>query len=196
MDWSILAGKMAEIGLPALGGLFGGPLGSTLGGIVGSAVAKTLGVPETPEAVREAVDANPSAASIALAKIEAEAKRTEAEFADLANARGQTIALAQAGSSIAWGAPVISLVTTIGFFTVLGLLFFAGAEMSDRTFSLINILLGVLAAQFAQVGSYWLGSSEGSKRNGDALRAVAAQTVTPSPNQVARDAISVAKGRR
>ena len=193
MDWSILAGKMAEIGLPALGGLFGGPLGSSFGGIVGTAIAKTLGVPDTPEAVKQAVEANPSEARIKLEQIEAETERRQAELNDMANARSQTIQLAQAGSSIAWGAPVISLVTTVGFFGVLALLFITSSEMSERTFALVNILLGVLAGQFAQVGNYWLGSSDGSRRNGDAMRAVAQQAVTPSPTQVAREAISVAK---
>lgn len=195
MDWSILAGKMAEIGLPALGGLFGGPLGSSVGGIVGTAIARTLGVPDTPEAVSQAVDANPSEARIKLAQIEAETERRQAALNDIANARGQTIALAEAGSHIAWAAPVVSLVITVGFFAVMALLFIIDKDMPANQFALFNILFGVLAAQFAQVGNYWLGSSEGSRRNGDAMRAVAQQAVTPSPTLVARDAVAAAKGK-
>jgi threonine synthase len=44
MDWASVGGQLAQIGLPALGGLFGGPLGGAIGGIAGKAVAAALGV--------------------------------------------------------------------------------------------------------------------------------------------------------
>lgn len=197
MDWSILAGKMAEIGLPALGGLFGGPMGATLGGVFGKAVAGALGVEPTPQAVKQAVEERPNdAVTLALAQIETDAKRTEMEYADLANARGQTIALAQAGSNISWGAPVVSVVIAVGFFGVMSLLFFVQTEMSEKVFALFNILFGVLAAQFAQVGNYWLGSSDGSRRSADRLAQVTNAAMTPSPGQVAREAVAATRGRR
>lgn len=179
MEWASLGGQLAQIGLPALGTLFGGPLGGTIGAVVGKSIAATLGVPATPEAVSQAVASDPSGAALKLAEIEAETKRQDAYLADLANARGTTVSLAQAGSKIAWGAPVVSLVISLGFFTVMFMLFFVKAEMPQSVFQLLSILFGVLATLFTQVGNYWLGSSEGSRRNADAIRAVAQQAVVP-----------------
>lgn len=196
MDWSQLVGPLVQAGLPALGGLLGGSPGSAIGGWVGNAIANALGVPPEPAAIARKIEADPDGSKLALARVEAEAATTKAYLDDMANARAQTIQLAQAGSSIAWAAPVVSLVITVGFFAVMALLFIIDKDMPANQFALFNILFGVLAAQFAQVGNYWLGSSEGSRRNGDAMRAVAQQAVTPSPTQVAREAISAAKGKR
>jgi hypothetical protein len=179
--WQSIAGQLAQIGLPALGGLFGGPLGSTIGGIVGKGVAAALGVEPTPQAVSTAITANPADAQIKLAQIEAETKSQQAYLADLANARGTTVQLAQAGSKIAWGAPVVSVIISLGFFTVMFMLFFVKAEMPQSVFQLLSILFGVLATMFSQVGNYWLGSSEGSRRNADAVREVARSAVAPAP---------------
>lgn len=175
--WQNIAGQLAQIGLPALGSLFGGPLGSAIGGIAGKAVAGALGVPATPEAVSRAIEDDPSAAQVKLAQIEADTKAREGELADIANARNQTIQLAQAGSGIAWGAPVVSLTITIGFFGVLIMLFFVRVEMPSSVFQLLSVILGVLAGLMTQVGNYWLGNSEGSRRNADSVRQLAATAV-------------------
>ncbi len=195
MVWSSLAGPLLQAGLPALGGLLGGPLGSTVGSVVGTAIAKTLGVPPTPQAVAQKIEADPSGSAVALAQIEAETKAREAELADIASARNQTIQLAHAGSPIAWGAPVVSLIVTVGFFGIMAGLFFVRSEMPQSVFQLLSVMLGILATAFASVVQYWTGSSESSRRNGDTVRALAQQVVTPSPTQVARDAIAVAKRR-
>jgi len=171
--WQTIAGQLAQIGLPALGGLFGGPLGGAIGNIAGKAVAGALGVPATPEAVSQAIQADPSAAQVKLAQIEAETKAREGELADLANARNQTIQLAQAGSTIAWGAPVISFTISVGFFAVLIMLFFVRVEMPSSVFQLLSVILGVLAGLMTQVGNYWLGNSEGARRNADSVRQLA-----------------------
>ena len=185
MDWSSLAGQMAQIGLPALGTLFGGPLGGTIGGIVGKGVAAALGVEPTPQAVATAIQADPAAAQVKLAQIEAETKSQAAYLADIANARGTTVQLAQAGSNIAWGAPVVSTIICIGFFAVLFMLFFVRVEMPSSVFQLLSVILGVLAGLMTQVGNYWLGSSEGSRRNADTIRDVARSAVSPPPGLVA-----------
>ncbi|GLS45174.1 hypothetical protein [Methylobacterium brachythecii] len=191
--WQQIAGQLAQIGLPALGGLFGGPLGGTIGGLVGKGVAAALGVEATPQDVSQAIQADPSAASVKLAQIEAETKAREGDLQDLASARNQTIQLAQAGSGIAWGAPVVSIVIGLGFFLVMFMLFFVRAEMPSSVFQLLSILFGVLATLFTQVGNYWLGSSEGSRRNGDAIRGLAQQAVTPSPAQIASQVVNAVR---
>jgi hypothetical protein len=191
--WQSVAGQLVQIGLPALGGLFGGPLGSTIGGLVGKGVAAALGVEATPQAVTAAIQADPNAAAVKLAQIEAETKEKGAELADIANARGTTVQLAQLGSSIAWGAPVVSFTVTLGFFSILFMLFFVRSEMPQSVFQLLSVMLGILATAFSAVVQYWTGSSESSRRNGDAIREVARSATSPSPGQVATQVAAAVK---
>lgn len=196
MDWASVGGQLAQIGLPALGGLFGGPLGGAIGGIAGKAVAAALGVEATPQAVSAAVQADPSGAQVKLAQIEAETKSKEADLADIANARSTTVQLVQAGSNLAWGGPVVDVVVTVGFFGLLALLFFVKNEMPQSVFQLLSVMLGVLATAFSSIVQYWRGSSESSRQNGEAIRQVAASAVTPSPGAVAQTAIKAAAAKR
>ena len=183
--WQGIAGQLAQIGLPALGSLFGGPLGGTIGGLVGKGVAAALGVEATPQAVATAIQADPGAAALKLAQIEAETKGREADLADIANARSTTVQLATVGSSIAWGAPVVSVVVTVGFFGIMFMLFFVRAEMPQSVFQLLSVMMGILATAFGAVVQYWTGSSDSSRRNGDAIREVARSATTPGPAQIA-----------
>lgn len=187
-NWMQAAGQLAQAGLPSLGALVGsiagGPLGGSIGGAVGrgaaAAIGAALGVPATPDAITQAVAADPAAAQVKLAAIEADAKTQADYLADIANARATTVQLAQAGSKIAWGAPVVSMIISLGFFIVMFMLFFIKAEMPQSVFQLLSILFGVLATLFTQVGNYWLGSSEGSRRNADAIREVARVAALPA----------------
>jgi hypothetical protein len=191
--WQQIAGSLAQIGLPALGGLFGGPLGSTIGGLVGKGVAAALGVEATPQAVTAAIQADPNAAAVKLAQIESETKAKEGELADIANARATTVQLVQTGSSIAWGAPVVSIIVTAGFFAIMFMLFFVRAEMPSSVFNLLTVMLGVLAAGFGSVIQFWIGSSESSRRNADAIREVARSATTPGPASVAASVANAIK---
>ena len=65
MDWSDVAETVAKIA-PAAGGAMGGPAGAAVGGLL----ARVLGVDESPEAVRQAVQQNPEAA-LKLREVEA-----------------------------------------------------------------------------------------------------------------------------
>ncbi len=98
----------------------------------------------------------------------AEAARKEelesllAQISDTNSARRQTIALAQAGSKIAYGAPVVSALVLITFATVMTLAFSRSLPAGSET--ILNMLLGSLAAMATSVVSYWVGSSAGSAR--------------------------------
>lgn len=57
-DWERIAAQIAQIGAPVLGGLLGGPAGAA----VGEAVARAVGAAATPDAVAQAIAADPTAA--------------------------------------------------------------------------------------------------------------------------------------
>lgn len=59
-----------------------------------------------------------------------------------------------------------------------------------------GIVVGWALGAATSAMNFWLGSSESSKRNADTVRQITASAMSPSPTQVAREAISVAKGRR
>lgn len=86
---------------------------------------------------------------------------------DRADARSQTVELAKTGSSIAWGAPAVSLVVLITFGVVLYRVLSAPAGQADPNASL---MLGALTTMATAVVSYWVGSSAGSAAKDKLLR--------------------------
>lgn len=108
-----------------------------------------------------------------MAQLTAEEQRRQAELAQMQKslentqgARGSLIDLVRAGSPIAWGAPVVSIIVTGGFFIFLIILMLGGIRTNgqDPTVSnIINIAVGALATAFATVVNFWLGSSKGSR---------------------------------
>ena len=118
------------------------------------------------------------------AKMDAEASRRDAEFRELAarmesqkEARDTFQDLAKDNSPFAWGPVVVSVIVTAGFFTTLVFLIQGGFETAGTdpvVFQVVNIAVGALTAGFATVVSFWLGSSDGSRRKD--LSAAQAQT--------------------
>ena len=70
MDWSTLAPVLIKAGLGTLGTVVGGPAGGALGAALGQAAAAALGTEPTPDAVAEAVKADPGAAAEKLQHLE------------------------------------------------------------------------------------------------------------------------------
>jgi hypothetical protein len=85
-----------------------------------------------------------------------------ARLADVAGARAQTTTLAGLGSSIAWGAPVISTVITLGFFGSLASMMMLPAVADAGRAAMLNIMVGALGAAFTGVVQYWTGSNRSS----------------------------------
>lgn len=179
-DWRATIGAVA----PGLATALGGPLA---GAAVKVIADKVFGNPNASEA--------DLAAALALGTLTGEQikalKQAEMEMqvelarigqasdaaylADTDSARKQTTALAQSGSGIAWGAPVVSTLIVVGYFACIYMLFLVDRQWDERTSGLLNNLFGALTAAFIQVANYWLGSSAGSKRAGDSLRKIAEQ---------------------
>ena len=122
--------------------------------------AQTLANPEKAAALR--VELARIAAEQAAAAAASNQAILIAHLNDVANARATTAQLAQAGSSIAWGAPVVSLAVLVTFGGVVALALTrqmpAGAE------PVLNVLMGTLGAMATSVVGYWVGSSAGSAR--------------------------------
>lgn len=177
-DWKEVLGSIA----PILGGAVGGPLGAAAVKILAD---KLLNRPDASE--DEVIAALSSGALtgeqiVALKQAEQsfnlelqriEASRESAAMADTASARQQTVSLAEAGSRIAWAPVIISILIAAGFFAAVYMLLFVDRTWDERTANLLLVLFGALTAEFSRVGSYWLGSSAGSKRSGDAVRKIA-----------------------
>jgi hypothetical protein len=97
----------------------------------------------------------------------ADLKRFEARLADQQNARSTMVDLEREESPLAWGPVVVSTIVVIGFFAALIYLIqggFEGREPNAVVFQVVNIAVGALTAGFATVVSFWLGSSDGSRR--------------------------------
>lgn len=109
------------------------------------------------------------------AEVQAAIDGLRLELADTANARSMGVQYAQMGSKLAWAAPVVSIVATIGFFFAIGLLMLAQGEIDPNRAAMLNILTGSLAAGYGLVLSYWLGSSSGSADKGKTIAELASR---------------------
>lgn len=179
-DWKEIVRNVA----PGLAAAFGTPLAGVAVKIIADQV---LGNPDATEG--EVIDALSTGSltgdqivalkgaetSLAVEMAKVDAAREAAGIEDTKSARQQTVDLAQAGSSIAWGAPVVSTLIVAGFFFCIYRLFIVPADLPTNAFQLLNVMFGGLSIAFGQVCNYWLGSSAGSKRAGDAVRKIAEQ---------------------
>lgn len=187
MDWSALTPLIANAA-PTIGSLLGGlipfPGGSILGQVAGKVLAEALGVPPTPEAVKNAIETGDQAVvqaklSEAEVRMQTEVEKFKASLEDVQSARSTTVELAKSQSNIAWGAPVVSVVIVVGFFTVMTMLFIVKVDLPPNSVGLLNVLFGALIPAFGQVCNYWLGSSAGSNDKSAQIAALsgAAKTV-------------------
>jgi hypothetical protein len=186
MDWQII-GSLVGQAAPTIGGLLGGlipfPGGQILGQVAGKVLAEALGVPPTPEAVhKEITTGDPVAVQAKLkeaeAKMNAEVEMLRLQLEDVQDARATTVSLDKAGSNIAWGAPTISVVIVLGFFTVMSMLFVVKIDLTPSSVTLLNVLFGALIPAFGQVCNYWLGSSAGSQEKTTQIAQMAGTAAT------------------
>lgn len=95
-----------------------------------------------------------------MASITAKVDEVKAYISDVQSARSQTVELAKSGSSIAWGAPVVSVLAVAVFAGFVYLLF--TQNIQDGMRDALMLLAGTASAAFGAVINYWLGSSAGS----------------------------------
>lgn len=155
MDWKDV-GRVVARTAPALGVALGGPAG----GAIGSMVAAAFGSDAYPEAVSQAIAADPEAA-VRLREIELRhaevlaslaVQQYEAQLADVQQARTtHKDHWMPAALTIALAAMVMGLVTAL--MTV---------ETPASNSEVIYLIAGQLIGAFATSVAYWLGSSRGS----------------------------------
>jgi hypothetical protein len=160
--WDKVKGLLSK-GAPIIGGLIGGPAGST----VATMVAGALGVEGTPEAIEMELTKNPDAL-LKIKELEARNKErleeialedTKARLLDTQDARRTEIErLKSGGSNIFMYA--LAAIVVVGFFGVVGALFFRAIPPASE--KVAYILLGTLAAEFGSIMRYFFGSSKGS----------------------------------
>ena len=146
---------------------------ATVAAQVGQAVQAVTGT-DDPAAAEAALAGKPELAlqlRVQLAQLAAEQEKAaraadqaelQARLSDIAGARAQTVQLAQSRSLVAWGAPIVSAVVLMTFGVVMGLALTRSLPAGSET--ILNMLLGTLAAMATSVVSYWVGSSAGSAR--------------------------------
>jgi hypothetical protein len=183
-----LIAALVKAGAPILGTVIGGPVGTLAGAAIG-ALAEALGTTPTADAITAAIETNPASAAIIKA-VEADKGPglLEAYLRDVQDARATQLALVDKGSAMAWGAPVISGMIVAGFLALVFALTFKAVPDSQVAY----ILFGTLSTAFGQVVSYYLGSSAGSARSGDAVRRIAENSSVPTTGAIAGKAIDAA----
>jgi hypothetical protein len=91
---------------------------------------------------------------------QADLAKIQAGLIDVQNARQQTVDLAKAASGVAWAPAIVSGIVLTTFGTVMWAALTRQLPAGSET--IVNMLLGTLAAMASSVVSYWVGSSAGS----------------------------------
>ncbi|MBF6592447.1 MAG: hypothetical protein IVW57_18205 [Ktedonobacterales bacterium] len=155
-----------------------GPRAEATTQAVAQAVQAVTGTPDE-QAAQQVLARDPQVATqlrLQLAQIAASAEQAArqaeldglaAQLKDVADARAQTVGLAQARSPVQWAAPVVSVVVLATFGAVMWAALTRALPPGSET--ILNMLLGTLAAMATSVVAYWVGSSAGSATKTDML---------------------------
>lgn len=163
-----LVGLARSLWPETVGGLLDGPAGAQVAPLVENTLRQVAGA-ESPGAVTAAIAADPELGREIEARLNVMAEMERIAAADRKDARAAMAALAQTGSSIAWGAPVVSVIVLVAFAGTMALTLLRAIPPGSET--VLNVLLGTLAAMATSVVSFWVGSSAGSQRKTDLLAA-------------------------
>ena len=162
--------------LPSLIGFFAGEKAGEVAETI-SGVAKRVFGTDDATSVQQQIADNPSLADKFVEQLRAETERYKIAVEDTQDARRSTLSLVQAGSPMAWGAVVVSILVTLAFIANIGVLFTVKVQFTETTGQVLLLLTGTLSAAFTQVINYWLGSSAGSTDKSATIAAL----VAPKP---------------
>jgi hypothetical protein len=154
--------------LPKLAGLFGTPLAGSLLDKAGQVAKDVFGTIDAAQ-IQFQIEQDKNKLEEFRIRMEAATKDEQAYFADVQSARTQTTSLAQVNSPIAYGAPIMSAVVTIGFIVILTLFVTYALSLDAYQQSVVTILIGYLGAAFQQAVNYWLGTTRQSREKDTVL---------------------------
>lgn len=158
--------------MPTLGRWLAGDTGGRVAEAAAEVVRAVAGTDDPVQAERAIMMLSPSEAAglrIRLAEIAAEAERDaraaeleafRATLADVQNARGQTVDLARAGSSVQWAPVLVSAIVLLAFALMAAAILFKAVPPENREAAML--MLGSLSTFAGAAVTYWLGSSAGS----------------------------------
>ena len=168
-DWKGIVAEVAPMIGTALGGPFGGMAAKAALSVLGIEPKEGNEEQQLAEAVKKATPEQLLALKKADQDFAKAMKALDVDLekiasADRASARQREIALKD-------NAPrVLATVIVAGFFTTLYIIAFV--PLPEGAQQPVNILLGALTAMLTQVGNYYFGSSKGSDRKTEILKAV------------------------
>jgi hypothetical protein len=163
---------------PEIGKYLFGSSGEATAAAVAQVVQSVTGTTDDTVA-QAAINSNPQLAAqlrVQLAQIAAQQEAAaqsaqldglKAYLADIAGARQQTVDLAKSGSAVQWAPVLVSIVVLATFGVVMAAALSHALPAGSET--ILNMLLGTLAAMATSVVSYWVGSSAGSAQKTDLL---------------------------
>jgi len=170
---SWIMGDKAGVAAAKITGIAQDILGTTDAGGIERAIATdpNLALQFKMAVIQAEVDAKKAADQAEQDRRVAELEDIKARIADVQGARSQTVELAKAGSAIAWGSPIVSVLAICVFGGFVYMLF---ARVVPEGMKEALLLLGGSAATgYGMVLSYWLGSSSGSAHKTMALEKAA-----------------------
>ena len=202
--------------LPEIIKVVAGDKAGHVAGTVAEAVSQIAGT-DDPAAAQRKLAADPAAAMALqqrLAEIALEATKAQnaeadqrrqddlaalrASFENTAGARTNLLGLVSAHSPIAYGAPAVSVIVTIGFFVTLIVLVRGGMTgVSSETINIVNIAVGVLGTAFATVVNFRQNSRFlDTLQNAQTQHRESASSALEAITTVARSAVSAAQAPR
>lgn len=179
MDWKDIAGVVGKAA-PIVGGLLGGPAGAAVGGLISTA----LGTDSTPDAVSNAILADPQAA-VKLKELEINSKVELQKLAVTAEQNRLQVAAAQYAAEAAdrdsarnlaakqpndWVRPTITIMLVAGAGGIGWAILSGAAEglLRDATASLtVGTLLGYWFSELKQVLAFYFGTTGDAQKAGE-----------------------------
>ena len=163
-------GKKAMDILKGIAPLAASAVGGPFAGAAMSILAKTLGVDEN-QVEDYILSASPDQL-LELKKAELELDRWREE----AGIRKEELAVQdrQSARQLAMEKGILAQVVlsvgyTVGYFSIMFVFVFGGADVAQEELGMINTLIGALGAAQLSILNFWFGSSKGSKDKSEAL---------------------------
>lgn len=163
-------GKKAMDILKGIAPLAASAVGGPFAGAAMSILAKTLGVDE--DKVEDYILSASPDQLLELKKAELELDRWREE----AGIRKEELAVQdrQSARQLAMEKGILAQVVlsvgyTVGYFSIMFVFVFGGADVAQEELGMINTLIGALGAAQLSILNFWFGSSKGSKDKSEAL---------------------------